>query len=437
MKKMYGFISGGLLTLLLVGGFVLLIMAAVKLSPPPEIRLLTGPEGSTFYQDGLRYREILSRHGVTVHVEKTLGTIENVKSLIEAEVPTAAFGEGIHALEEEIDVELAEQLEGITSLGAMSLQPMWVFRLKGTGELAKTAELKGRRIASGWKGSSARMMALIFLDNTGADDEVELEQLNRKGDEMTASQAVEALLAKRVVAVIATGQADAPLIDGLLRSPELEVTSIARAEAIVLQFPFLKEVRLPEGAYDLRENIPSQNLQLLAAGTELLVSDDFPPALADLLVEAASEVHSEPTMFSTQNEFPDPEMVSLPLNKSAALYYKDGPPALRKFLPFRWATLIDRFSVVLMAIGSLVVGLFSVLPKLLTAAFERKLGAIYRRFEAVERSLAGDPDRKALLSELDELDQMSNDMRVPMKSQVAPWMEQRQNLYDLRDRVAC
>jgi hypothetical protein len=27
-------------------------------------------------------------------------------------------------------------------------------------------------------------------------------------------------------------------------------------------------------------------------------------------------------------------------------------------------------------------------------------------------------------------------MRVPMKSQVAPWMEQRQNLYDLRDRVA-
>ena len=66
----------------------------------------------------------------------------------------------------------SERMLTTTSLGAIYLQPLWVFPLKGTGEAEELGELKGRRIASGWKGSSARMMALIFLDNTGTDDEV-------------------------------------------------------------------------------------------------------------------------------------------------------------------------------------------------------------------------------------------------------------------------
>jgi hypothetical protein len=203
-----------------------------------------------------------------------------------------------------------------------------------------------------------------------------------------------------------------------------------------LQFPFLREVRLPEGAYDLAENIPPQDLSLLAAGTELLVSDQFPPALTDLLVAAATEIHGEPTLFSSRDEFPDPEMVSLPLNMSAELYYRDGPPALRKILPFRWATLIDRFSKVVVAFGSLAIALFGVLPKLLTGMFDRNLGNIYRSMETIEKSLAGSPDRKALLDELDELDKKSNVMKVPLKALIGPWMEQRQNLCDLRERVS-
>ena len=38
---------------------------------PNEIRLLTGPEGSTFHEYGLQYKEYLARHGVTVKLETT------------------------------------------------------------------------------------------------------------------------------------------------------------------------------------------------------------------------------------------------------------------------------------------------------------------------------------------------------------------------------
>lgn len=64
------------------------------------------------------------------------------------------------------------------------------------------------------------------------------------------------------------------------------------------------------------------------------------------------------------------------------------------------------------------------------------MGNIYRSMEAIEKSLAGNPDRKALLDELDALDKTSNEMKVPLKALIGPWMEQRQNLYDLRERVS-
>ena len=54
--------------------FVAVAVLALRLigpAVPNEIRMLTGPEGTTFYEDGLRYQEIFRRHGVDVHVGRT------------------------------------------------------------------------------------------------------------------------------------------------------------------------------------------------------------------------------------------------------------------------------------------------------------------------------------------------------------------------------
>ncbi|MGB6851174.1 MAG: hypothetical protein WBG49_01090, partial [Thermoanaerobaculia bacterium] len=54
--------------------FVASVVVALRLigpAVPNEIRMLTGPEDSAFYANGLRYKEILGRHGVTVHLEET------------------------------------------------------------------------------------------------------------------------------------------------------------------------------------------------------------------------------------------------------------------------------------------------------------------------------------------------------------------------------
>ena len=79
------------ITILGVAASLLLALTLIGPAVPNEIDLLTGPEGSTFYEDGLRYREFLGRHGVTVRLQETSGSVENLATLTEAEGPTAAF----------------------------------------------------------------------------------------------------------------------------------------------------------------------------------------------------------------------------------------------------------------------------------------------------------------------------------------------------------
>jgi len=416
--------------------FLLFLVCAVlgfrliKPAVPMEFDLLAGPLGSTFYSDALRYRQILARHGVTLNVIETSGSVDNLRRLTEAERPTAAFADAVQVVQDKVGA----QTGGISSLGTLYLQPLWFFVTKGAG-IEDLTDLRGHRVAPGRKGGSARMLAVFLMDATGLEEDVDIVQVDGSGDDPTVAEALDALRTKRVAAIIATGLPDSPLIDGLLRETELDAFPVSRSEAIALRFQFLRVVRLPEGAHDLKANIPTRDLQLLAAGTELLVADQFPPVLTDLLLEAGAEIHGEPTLFSRRGEFPTPDMVSLPLNLAASHYFKDGPPALREVLPFQLATLVDRFFTMAVALGSAALALFGLLPKLLAMPFNLSLKKVYRRLEVIEKSMATDPDRAAVIAELNALDRISAGMRVPMKTLEAPWFELRQNIHDFRDRL--
>jgi hypothetical protein len=203
-----------------------------------------------------------------------------------------------------------------------------------------------------------------------------------------------------------------------------------------LHFPYLVPIRLPEGGHDLGENIPPEAVNSLAASTELVVTDLFPPPLADLLLQATGEIYGEASLFTERDAFPNPDMVSITLNSSAARYYDSGPPFLRKYLPFQLATWIDRFIMVVVAFGSIAIALFSIVPRLVMMHLERQLQAAYRRMEEVEKEqVRGTSDPATLLARLDEVDEDTLDIRVYLRSGIAPWMEMRQFLHDVRERV--
>jgi len=421
--------SGKVWRWIAVLAFVASVVVALRLigpAVPNEIRMLTGPEDSTFYADGLRYKEILSRHGVTVHLEETSGSVENLAGLTEAEVPTAAY---VWGLPDTADRGQPAP-EGVESLGTMSLQPLWVFASRDA-DLTRLRDLSGSKIEAGEERSDSRVLALFLLEEEGIGDDVEFAQT----DALTPGQALGAIQSNQVAAIIAVGEPDSPLIDGLLRSPELQVLSIRRADAFAIQYRALQQVRFPEGAHDLKDNIPDHDLQLLAARAQLVVSDQFPPALADLLLQAASEIHRDATPFSARGEFPNPESAALPLSWAADNFYTNGPPRLQKVLPFRLATLINRFLTAIVAFASAAVAIFKVVPALISLPFKRGVRRSYRELDAIERSAATGTDKKTLLDELAQVDQSTAAIATPLPKLRITWFELRQYIHDMRDRL--
>jgi len=425
-------------------GFLIYIVVQTRLSAPPEFDLLAGPENSTFYRDAVRFRDILARDGVRVNIVETRGSVDNVSGLLEAEVPTAAFVDAVGAIQLEQadsmeasgeDVEAQEDpLEDLRSLGAIYLQPIWFF-VRPQRQSLDLEDLDVTRFGVGPDGSTSRLIAELIIRNAGEDTERELVELGGADEDVDLAEVVDALVENRVQGALVVGQPETGLVDRLMRSPGIRAARVRRAEAYALHFNYLEPIRLPEGGHDLVDNIPQEDIGTLAASTELLVTDLFPPPLADLLLQAMTEIYGGASLFTDRNTFPNPDMVSVQLSGSAARFYESGPPLLRTVLPFRLATWIDRFIGVVVAFGSIAFALFSIVPKLIEMHLGRQLQVAYRRMEDVEKQFAAGRAPGPLLAELDAIDESTSETRIILRGTISSWLEMRQFLYDLRERI--
>jgi hypothetical protein len=209
--------------------------------------------------------------------------------------------------------------------------------------------------------------------------------------------------------------AESELVDGLLRDRALQPFDFARAEAYTRRYRFLNSVRLPEGAIDLAANIPDQSVRLLAPAANLVSHPELHPAVIDLLLQAASEVHRDGGWFEATDEFPQPGLLAFPLNKEAARYYKHGPPFLQRFLPFWAASLVDRLKVMLLPLLVLLFPLFKVMPPFYTWRMRARVYRWYDELEeAEERLAAGERDRDWVFGELDRIEQEVRQVKVPL-----------------------
>ena len=410
------------LFLLLAG---VLALRFAKPDVPSTITLLAGPKGSTFYQDGLRYRDILARYGVSVDLVATGGSVANLQQLVAGCGACAGFAEA---------VQYPDKLRGtgpneLAALGSLYVEPFWVFARRGLTVTAVT-DLKGLAVAPGDKGSGVRIFAETLLEVNGLSGSVRLVD----AESTSAAELRAAVESSKVDALFASGEPGSPLIEGLLRWPDFRPVSLRRIDSFAFRYPGIMRLRLPEGSYDLALNIPDSDLDLIGLSVQLVVPASLPGALSDLLLMAAGEVHGERGPFARRGEFPNGNLVSLPLSRSAVRYYERGPSPLWRVLPFRLATLVDRFMWVAASVASAALALFGLLPKLLSFPYKRASLALYQRLEKVEKSLGPGADKVTLLAELDDIDRISATLRVP-KSLRPDYLGLRQDIHDVRSRV--
>ena len=211
---------------------------------------------------------------------------------------------------------------------------------------------------------------------------------------------------------------DAPIIQSLLRDPNVRLMSFPRGEALTRIFPFLVRLVLPQGVIDFEKNIPANDVPLIGTTNAVLVRNDIHPALIGLLAQALKETHSEAGLFQRVEEFPtqiDPEY---PMAAGAIDFYKNGPSLLYQYLPFQIVTYVRRLLAVSLAGIAVFFPLFNYAPKLYLWLVRERMSKIYRRLRVVEKALQTKltaPQIKVLQNDLANIDQVASSLWVPMR----------------------
>jgi len=163
-------------------------------------------------------------------------------------------------------------------------------------------------------------------------------------------------------------------------------------------------------------NIPKQDVHLIGPTVELLARNDLHPALCDLLLEPAREIHGPASLLKRKNEFPAPLEHDYPISAEALRYYKSGKSFLYRVLPFWLASVINRVLLVFLPALVVLIPILRLIPTLLRWRMKLRLYRWYRALLLLDRDLRGDlsaDQRKQLLARLDEIERAVNAMKVP------------------------
>jgi hypothetical protein len=171
------------------------------------------------------------------------------------------------------------------------------------------------------------------------------------------------------------------------------------------------------GAFDLGKNLPSAPIQMVAPTEELVARDSLHPALSDLLIEAAREVHGKANVMQHAGEFPAPLAHDFPISDDAARYYKSGKSFLYRILPFWLASLADRLLVVVVPLIVLLVPALRLVPSLYAWRVKSRIYRWYGALIAIERSALSDTsaeERQSLIEQLDVIEESVNGLKMPL-----------------------
>jgi hypothetical protein len=408
----------GLPTLLIAAAAVGVAVKAARFAPPKTIRFAAGPDGSSYRNQAEKYQKILAREGVKVDILKTRGALDNLDQLANPAIKVdVGFVQG--------GLTEGRDLPHLMSLGSVYPQPLMVY-CRSAEPIEVLSQLKGKRLAVGPEGSGARVLTLKLLKANEIDGPPTVLV------DLTGDEAAKQLLAGTIDAAFVMGDSATPSVMKSLRGvPDIQLASFRQADGYLRKFRFLSKLTLPEGAMDLAKNYPPRTLSLIGPTVELVARDDLHPALSDLLIRAAREIHGSPGLYRNAGEYPAPLARDFPISADAERYYKSGEQFLYKRLPFWLASLVDRLLVVVLPLLVVIVPATRIAPAIYRWRIRSRIYRWYGALMAIEREMRGvqTPEQKERVhARLDEISRAVTELRTPPS-----FADQ---LYVLRDHVA-
>lgn len=402
------------------GPFLLLALALLMVAywvldptPPRKVVLATGVDQGAYAEFGKRYVQFLQQHGITVELRPTNGAAENLRLLRDpASGVDIAFVQG--GADERDRRPADEEEDSLVSLGSLFYEPVWIFyredsvkRLLKADSLTSLAQLPGWKLNIGARGSGVPNLMRRLLEANKIDTDTITLLRNPQ------TPAVQGLLEGNIDAIAFASAPESVMVQMLLQTPGIKLFSFSQADAYSRRFAFLSPVTLPRGVVDLAADMPPADVHLVAPTATLVARQGTHPALIQLFVQAAQQIHGEAGWFQRKGDFPSIKGTERPVADEAQRFYAKGPPFLQRFLPFWLANLVDRMWVALLSIIAILIPLSRVLPPLYEFRIRSRVFRWYGRLRVVEDA-QGQRPADELLKELDDIERSVEQVSVPL-----------------------
>ncbi len=373
-------------------------------APPDTIILTSGDDDTRFAKTAQKYQKILARNGVTLKILKSEGSLENLERL-----ENPAFHVDVGFVQ--TGVAKGQNIDKLVSLGSISYEPLYIF-YRNNKPLELLSQFKGKRLAIGEDGTGTHVLALELL----AVNDIKPGGPTALLD-MDDEVAEKALREGKIDAAFMMGDsASSQTMRELLRTPGIRLFDFSQADAYSRRIGYLNKIVLPKGSFDFGKNIPDHDISLISPTVELIARPDFHPALSDLLLEAATEVHSRAGLTQRRGEFPVMLEHEYRISPDATRFYKSGKSFLYKYLPFRLASLVNRILVVFLPMILILIPGLKSIPALYRWRMRLRLLRWYRALLILEEGLTAQITSEAhheLLKRLDQIEDTVNKLKVP------------------------
>ena len=372
-------------------------------APPPPLHasMATGAEGGNYRLFAEKLKTELGKQGFELSLVPSAGSRDNLQRLL-AEAPEVQIALVQSGLERQLSDADRVRLQ---SLGAVYQEPLWLF-YRHDIRLDRIADLLPLRLGLGSTGSGTRAASAAIL---GANA-IAPEQYPASWQSLGGNQAANALLAGELDAAFFVGPAENARVQRLAASPELRLANFRRAAAYEARLPFFKRLTVDEGLLNLAQNSPPQTTVTLSPVATLVVNQDFHPGLAALVLEASREVMKNGSLLDRAGAFPSAEPRTFALSGDAEHYYKNGLPLLQRYLPFRIASLADRYIILLIPLIVVLIPLLKAVGPLYRWRIRARIYRWYKYLREIDRQLDAGTLPERLGSEIERLEQLQDEL---------------------------
>jgi TRAP transporter TAXI family solute receptor len=376
--------------------------------PPRRIVLATGQAGGTYEAVGREYQRRLGREGLRVELLSSAGSIENLQRLLGGQADVAFVQGGTYPLVPDPEGRLR-------GMAALYREPLWIF-YRGQPVTDGLASLAGGRIAIGAPGSGTEAIARALLGELG---------LAAGGDNLLSLPSAEArrrLEEGSIDAAFFVSSYQDGNVAALLRRPDVRLLGFRRDVAFARNFRYLSPVRLTEGMLDLKDDLPREELTVMAPAALLVCRATLHPRVVEQLLSVARDVHAAGSLIDAPLRFPTREGVDVPLHEAADSFLQRGESFMSRVLPYWALRWVVQLRLVLLPLVAVWVPLFKILPWLIRWRGNRILERHYAVLRDLEGAIAGAAGPEALRDGIARLEALRGQIealarRLPLQHQ--------------------